>query len=396
MRRVLFLHPNFPGQFRQQAADFAALGHDVRFLCQTHYGRSLPGVKRLCLKGELGHEALEAGSQGQLHRSQLQADQYRRGMQQLDQAGWRPDVVISHSGWGCGLHVKQLWPECHHVAYLEWWFAPDSQLFSHDPSNQELGLTPAAAGKFWSRNQLLALELVAADVVVAPTQWQRQQLPQLLQGHCQVIYDGIDTSRFQPNPAQRSPTPLITYGTRGMEPMRCFPEFIRELPNVLSRHPQARVQIAGQDEICYGGAKPAQGSWGRWAREQLQAWGLSDRVEWLGYMATATYVQWLQSSWCHIYLTQPFVASWSLMEALACGCPLVASDVPPVHELCGTGAALLVDHRQPGFLEKPVTQLLTSLFEITRPPLLQTTSHGPPSSRQCWRHVAGVQVATQG
>ena len=395
MRRVLFLHPNFPGQFRDQALDFAALGHDVRFLCQTHYGRSLKGVKRLCLKGELGHDALEAGSTNQLQRSQLQAEQYRRAMQQLEEAGWRPDVVISHSGWGCGLHVKQLWPGCHHVAYLEWWFAPDSQLFSHDPGNQELGLTPASAAKFWARNQLPALELVSADVVVAPTNWQRQQLPAALLARCQVIYDAVDTTRFKPNPSQRSPQPLITYGTRGMEPMRCFPQFIRELPGVLSHHPHARVQIAGLDEICYGGAKPPQGSWGRWAREKLQQWGLSDRVAWLGYMATDAYVRWLQSSWCHVYLTQPFVASWSLMEALECGCPLVASDVPPVRELCSGGSALLADHRQPGFLQVPVSKHLAA--EPTKSiPCFPATANSEQTSLHRWRHVAGVEVATSG
>ena len=108
--RILFLHLNFPGQFRHIAAALGAEGHDVAFLCQTHYGRELAGVRRLCMKGNLGHEALQQGGGNQLQRAQRAAKQYRRAMAKLDGEGWVPDVVVSHSGWGCGLHVKELWP----------------------------------------------------------------------------------------------------------------------------------------------------------------------------------------------------------------------------------------------------------------------------------------------
>jgi len=388
--RVLFLHPNFPGQFRHPAQDLAADGHQVRFLCQTHYGRTLKGVERLCLKGELGHGALNERGQNQFERSQLQAEQFRRGLLQLQGQGWVPDVVISHSGWGCGLHVKELWPRCRHVAYVEWWFDPASPLLSYDPGNAELGIAPGRSSKLWKRNQAMALELCSADVVVAPTRWQRQQLPPLLQAACEVVPDGVDTNVFRPNPARRSAQPLLTYGTRGMEPMRAFPQFIRELPELLRRHPALRVEIAGRDEINYGGAKPAQGSWGAWAREHLAEAGVRTRVHWLDYLAGERYVQWLQSSWCHVYLTHPFVASWSLVEALACGCPLVASDVGPVREFCAGGAARLVDHREPGFLLQPVTELLA-----TKPSAgIEITGISRERARQRWRDVAGVKVAT--
>jgi glycosyltransferase involved in cell wall biosynthesis len=355
--RVLFLHPNFPAQFRHVAQALAAAGHDVAFLCQTHFGRQLPGVKRLCMKGNLSHEALLSSGGNQLQRAQRCAKQYRRAMAKLDGDGWRPEVVISHSGWGCGLHVKELWPHCRHVSYLEWWFDPESELLRHDPGNQALGLTPALAPSFWLRNQTMALELICADAVVAPTQWQRAQLPAALKARCQVIHDGINLQQFQPRPEQRAPKPLLTYGTRGMEPMRGFPELIRELPAALQAWPELEVEIAGEDEIHYGGTAPAEGTWKTWAERRLTREVQAGRVRWRGRLATEEYVQWLQSSWMHVYLTQPYVASWSLVEALACGCPLVASDVAPVREFCAPGRAWLVDSRQPGFLQAPLLEL---------------------------------------
>jgi len=368
--RILFLHLNFPGQFRHIAQALAAEGHDVAFLCQTHYGRELPKVKRFCLKGNLGHQALQEQGGNQLHRTQLAAKQYRCAMVKLDSKGWRPHVVVSHSGWGCGLHVKELWPKCRHVSYLEWWFDPQSELLNHDPQNPNLGWSPKATQGFWIRNQPLALELACADAVVAPTEWQRLQLPQLLRDKCKVIYDGVDLERFYPDLSHRSTHPLITYGTRGMEPMRSFPEFIRELPSVLDQWSNARVEIAGNEGIYYGGKCPQEGNWKIWAEKQLHNYMKSGQVRWKGYLDGQDYVRWLQSSWYHVYLTQPFIASWSLAEAIACGCTVIASDVGPIQEFTSCGNLTLVDSRRTGFLLKVLQGLYCIGAELAQGPLL--------------------------
>lgn len=305
------------------------------------------------MKGALGAEALGKQAPTQLDKTRLVGEQYRQAMAQLELQDWRADVVVSHSGWGCGLHVKELWPQCRHVSYLEWWFAPQSALLHHDSQNPFLGLGPSSAPGLWLRNQALALELVSADAVVAPTEWQRRQLPLSLRDRCLVIYDGIDLQRFKPEPRHRSPIPLLTYGTRGMEPMRSFPELVNELPSVLKLWPELQVEIAGADGIHYAGKSPQEGSWKSWAEGQLAPYLASGRVRWRGHLEGEAYVRWLQSSWLHVYLTQPFVASWSLLEALACGCPLVASDVEPVREFCNPGRGWLVDSRVQGFLQEP-------------------------------------------
>ena len=398
-KRLLFLHPNFPAQFKHLARAAAASAHDVRFLCQTHYGRSIPGVQRLKLKGHCSHQQLNALGGNLLQRSATLANQYRQGLISLKKAGWDPDVVISHSGWGCGLHVREVWPTCRHIAYVEWWFDPLSDFLHYDQENQDLHLNRNQGAKLWLRNQALSLELINADEIVAPTRWQAQQLPPLLKGRCYVIHDGIDLNQFKPSTKKvHTHTRLVTYGTRGMEPMRGFPQFIKGIISLLLDNQEVKVQIAGEDEICYGGSPPkTHGTWGAWAKAQLSKAGISHRVEWLGHLQTAEYIAWLQRSDCHVHLTHPFVASWSLLEALACDCPMVVSDVAPVRELCeGTNAEVTyVDHRKPWALPKAIDAAIQrSTGKRLKSPARNMQNYARATCLNQWSHVAGLKLTT--
>ena len=398
-QRLLILHPNFPGQFKHLAKAAADSDHDVRFLCQTHYNRSIPGVLRLKLKGTAGRETLLLQAKSTFEQTNQLADQYKLGFTSLRKAGWTPDVVISHSGWGCGLFVKEFWPQCRHVAYLEWWFNPTSEFYRYDPENLELGIHPKATSTHWLRNQPLALELCAADAVVAPTAWQRQQLPSVLQERCQVVHDGIDMQTFRPaEPSQRHSNPLLTYGTRGMEPLRGFPQFIRALPELMQTRPEICVEIAGEDSSHYLGSPPkAFSSWGSWAKQFLESHGVASQVKWLGHLPLTKYVNWLQRSWCHVYLTHPFVASWSLVEALACGTKLLVSDVAPVREFCeGQPNVSFVDHRNAAELSLHLAEALQAKPQPDpanrRQQLLKRCSLA--SSLNGWSLVSGLKLTT--
>ena len=355
--RILFLHPNFPGQLVRPALLASQLGYEVKFLCQTHFGRNLTGVERITLKRKLGEKALsERNLKGENHTLAL-AEQYLKAMQSLADSGWEPDVVVSHSGFGCGLHSSLVWPKAKRIAYVEWWFATQSALYTFQPKNSWWA-GPSDGVGLRARNMPLALELSEADVLVAPTRWQRQQLPNAVKARCQVIPDGVDLERFKPEPKQRDKNPLLTYGTRGMEAMRGFPEFIEALPAVLNAHPTLKVEIAGEDQICYGGSPPNEGSFGKWAKVKLRPWIDEGRVEFLGRLAPEAYPGWLQKSWMHVHLSRPFVASWSLLEAMAAGCCLIASNTEPVREFVGPGSAALVDFRTKDWLNPVVTALL--------------------------------------
>ena len=137
--------------------------------------------------------------------------------------------------------------------------------------------------------------------------------------------------------------------------------------------------------------------WKPWAERTLTRWMQTGRVRWVGHLQGQHYVQWLQSSWCHVYLTQPFVASWSLVEALACGCPLVGSNVSPVREFCDSRRAWLVDHRQPRYLRKPLVEVMEGkMAPHTLGTVAPLSSH--LSLATClgrWRRVLGQQVPTQ-
>lgn len=355
--RVLFLHPNFPGQFLRPADWAAQWGCEVKFLCQTHYGNFIPRVKRLTLKGDVSAESLHRKRLTGLAQTQALAEQYRIAMTELRASGWNPDVVISHSGWGCGLHTAMIWPKARRIAYVEWWFAVESPLYSFDPTNRWWpGLVYDL--KLRERNMALAMELSEAHELITPTRWQSQQLPQSLGQRCQILPDGVDTNVFVPNPLIKPATPLLTYGTRGMEAMRGFPEFIEELPSVLEAHPTLNVEIAGEDRICYGGPPPKEGSYGTWAKTLLAPWIATKRVRFLDRLATKEYITWLQQSWMHVHLTRPFVSSWSLLEAMSAGCCLIASNTEPVREFVDPESAELVDFRHKGWLNPAVTKLL--------------------------------------
>ena len=355
--KILFLHPNFPGQFVRPALGMARQGEDVVFICQTHYDRQLPGVKRIKLKERTEGEGSISNNESKKIDSLQTANRYKIGMNELKSKGWNPDIIVSHSGFGCGLHSSCIWPKAYKVAYVEWWFANESKLSTYDPNNN-WWTGPRDNEAIRERNLTLALELVESNILISPTNWQRNQLPLTLQERCKIIPDGVDLRRFSPSSEQRSVDPLLTYGTRGMEPMRGFPEFIEELPIILKEFPNLKVEIAGDDRICYGGKIPEEGSYGKWASKKLSEWVTSKRVKFIGRLNSPDYENWLKRTWFHVHLTRPFVASWSLLEAMASGCCMIASDTPPIQEFLNHDNALLIDHRKGGWLYDAVKYLL--------------------------------------
>ena len=399
--KILFLHPNFPAQFKNIAGYFASIGHDVAFLCQTHYNRKIRNVNRICLKGSLGNDSLNELSLKASDRAFKMGEQYLGAFQKLQKQSWNPDVVISHSGWGCGTFTRYAWPKTKIISYMEWWFNSTSEIYTYDQNNKFLGLTHQTSRKHWQRNASIAHELSHADCIISPTEWQKSQLPEVFQKRCQVIYDGIDLEKFSYRKRTDSSTiskveQYISYGTRGMEPMRAFPQFIQSIPIILRNKPHLKVLIAGEDEIHYGGMKPSpEGSWKKWAVKFLEKHNCTSNVVWTGRLSEEKYIKWLQNSSCHVYLTHPYVLSWSFIEALSCCRKVIASDVMPVQEFVGESYYGLVDHRKPTSIAEGVLRLL-----IADSDTLGASSQvfdeklGIKSCMEAWMAVAGPKVAT--
>lgn len=333
-KKILFLHPNFPGQFKTLALAIAELDNiDVKFLCMTNYGTSIRGIKALKIKGKLGQDQMENLNLNEISKMEYRANSYRIAFTSLKDSGWTPNIVIGHTGWGCGIHVKDIWKDCIFIGYSEWWFSIDSELSVSAKQDPHMAISDNQQIKSLRRNQYMALELCTADTIVTPSSWQRNQLPATLKEKCIIINDGIDIEYFSKPVVQPHASPVITYGTRGMEPMRHFKQFIECLPHLLRKIPAARIEIAGEDQICYGGLPPNDTqSWGEWAKEYLDNSNAGNKVMWKGRMSMNNYRNWLQQSWCHIYLSHPFVASWSLLESMVTGIPIVANRTLPIQE----------------------------------------------------------------
>ena len=261
------------------------------------------------------------------------AKQYESYFQEAIEKGINPDIIISHSGWGCGLYARRNFPYSKIIGYSECWFIESSDEYTFD-NDGSLNYTDKQIKKLWLRNLPITQELILADEIVTPTLWQKQQLPVNLQRTTHVIHEGVDTDYFVYNENwKNNEYTTITYATRGMEPMRGFEEMVKAMKIVLSKKKDIRLIIAGEDKVFYGGSRSDGMTYGAWARRILKEHILENRVMFTGRLAFKKYARLLKSSDIHLYFTRPFVASWSLIEAMSSGCFIMASDINAVDEI---------------------------------------------------------------
>lgn len=327
-------------------------GDRITFMCQTLSSRPFANNKVLCLSGSQSKDHLDAHAETELDKLRLRSHQYQTAFLHLKNSGYEPDVVLWHTGWGCGMHVKSIWPNTYCVGYLEWWFSDESPIEAYEELLAVKTILPRQKDKNSARNLLLRSESERADVLVCPTYWQLSQFPTDIASRAHVIHEGIDYGLPTGYGGPKSISPLITYGTRGMEPMREFELFIHELTDFLPRHPEVKVEIVGEDKPFYSGGCPFPGhaTWGSWALQTLTNADVCTQVSFLGRLDKSRYLEWLGSSWLHLYLTRPFVVGWSLLDSLACGTTTCATDLPVTHEvLHQTG--IFADTRSAGWLE---------------------------------------------
>ena len=282
----------------------------------------------------------------------------------LAKSGFRPDLVVAHPGWGESLFVKEVFPRTPLLHYCEWYYRTRGADTNFDPAAQQ---DLDANSTTLSRNAHLLLGLEVCDWGYSPTSWQRQQHPAALRSKISVLFDGIDTDTVAPDPTARFRLPdggtlapgdeVVTYVARSLEPYRGFPSFMRALPEILRRRPAAQVVVAGGDDVSYGRPPPGGGTW----RQVLSAELALDpgRVHFLGRIPRADYVRLLQVSAVHVYLTVPFVLSWSMLEAMSAGCLVVGSATPPVQEAIEDGTnGWLVDYFSPPAIADRVAEAL--------------------------------------
>ncbi|MDR1063476.1 MAG: glycosyltransferase family 4 protein [Azoarcus sp.] len=340
--KALFIHQNFPGQFRHLIAWLANQpGNDVLGIGRSH-APGMEGVRWLRYRphrdsGAGTHPYARTFENGVLHGQQV-----LRMLLDLKRDGYRPDVVIAHPGWGESLYVKQAFPDARLIHFCEYYYHVEGADAGFDP---EFPLTTHGAATLLSRNAMHLLNLEQCDLGITPTLWQRSLFPPIYHDKIEVIHEGVDVAGLGPDPVAtlrlpngkvlRAGDPVVTYVARNLEPYRGFHRFMRILPGLLRARPDCQAVIVGGDDVSYG-SRPKDAS--NWRVKLLRENPVDlDRVHFLGKVPHAVYRRVLQVSAVHVYLTYPFVLSWSMLEALASGCLIVASDTAPVREVIRHG-----------------------------------------------------------
>ena len=368
--RFLLLHQNFPGQFRQLVPHLLENGHEVVAVCS--HQRPLPTHPSLRI---LRYTEPSNFSSTLSYGASLWADSLSRAelvgqcLFSLKQEGWNPDRVLAHCGWGEALPVKDVWKDVPLIVWPELWLQPQHLGYGSDPL-----LGNASPANFLSnlgRNALAAASLARADAWILPTNHQASSFPSAFQGSkMHVIHEGIDVNLACPNYSSsyqvrgidiNRNVPTITFINRNLERLRGFDMFMRSLPLIQAQHPTVRTIIVGDNEAGYGGGHPS----GLPLKDvMLNELGDSldlSRLHFLGRIPHSSLIPILQASTVHVYLSYPFILGWSLLEAMSCGCSIVASSGMPVEEVIHDGVeGLLVSMDDQHKLANRVLALLGS------------------------------------
>ncbi|MCA8889231.1 MAG: glycosyltransferase [Parvularculaceae bacterium] len=345
--RILFLHDNFPAQFGPIGEYLSSKGWDVYFGTKRA-GASSASMKVFQYKA---HREITKGVHpyaANFEKAAINGQGAARACLQLKSKGFTPDVMVAHSGWGPGMYLKDVWPDARYFAYLEWYYnpvGPDTAFMTEKPPSEDELLRTRG------RNASILTDLAACDMGICPTRWQRDQFPEMFHPKLTVMHDGVNTDVYAPTLGTGLVLPgldlshakeIVTYVARGMEPYRGFPQFMAAAAKLQKMRPEAHIVIVGEDRVAYGRKLPEGETYKKRALAE-HSFDLT-RLHFTGLIPRDQYLRVLQASSVHVYLTVPFVLSWSMMEAMSAGCLLVASDTDPVTELIEDGKnGVLVD-----------------------------------------------------
>ncbi len=382
--RILFLHSNFPAQFRHLAVALAQNPNNQVLFGTNRREGSLPGVFKAIYSSSREARPETHHYVEPLEKAVLQGQGVYRLAEELKQRGFIPDIVYGHSGWGPTLFIKDAFPNATLLCYFEWFYRSHGSDADFDPTDP---LNPDDEARIRIKNAPILIDLYSCDRGLSPTNWQRQQFPGEYQSKITVSHDGIDTNYFQPKPGAKLVIPrinldlsgveeIITYVARGMEPYRGFPQFIETVALLQQKRRSCHAVIVGEDRVAYGKQLPDNRTYKQLMLEKVPL-DLT-RVHFTGLLPYGEYLQVLQASSVHIYLTRPFVLSWSMLEALSTGCLIVASNTAPVTEVIEDDVnGLLVDFFSPQEICDRVLEVLdnsdkmSSIREQARETILQ-------------------------
>ncbi|MCK5898952.1 MAG: glycosyltransferase [Methylococcales bacterium] len=365
---ILFIHQNFPAQFKHLAKKLADNKQNKVIALRIHKNTLIEGV-------DIYEYPILSAESNNIHplvkdfeTKVRRAESVAAFCKSLREVGFTPDIVIAHVGWGESFFIRDIWSKTKILAYLEYYYRFEGQDVNFDP---EFSVDSDQRYRIRLKNQATLQALDEADAFITPTKWQHKQFPKWSHKRIKIIHDGIDMAVCCPNEnasvrlekagiTLTKSDKVITYVSRGLEPLRGFHQFMRSLPSVMKAHPDVIILVVGNDTPAYETKKFE--TYKEQLLNELSGQLDSNQLYFLGKVPYASYLQILQISSVHIYLTYPFITSWSLLEAMAIECAVVGSKTAPVTEYIQHNKnGLLVDF----FDSQQLVQAVSSLLNDT-------------------------------
>lgn len=341
---VAFVHRRGFGQFAALAAQLAQAGNEVSLITET-IDQKIPSVRVVRHRAESGprahpHMARHMGTPD--HHARI-GHRVAETLDAMARQGLVPDIVVGHIGWGSMMFLKDVLPRVPALGYCEFFYRSEGADIGFSPDDRP-DLETRKRLRLRNIAQLLSLEAIEAGI--SPTHWQRSLYPADAQGRISVCHEGIDTARFRPDPTAsvRLPDgrvlsaggpPIVTFAARDLEPYRGFPQVLEAAAKVVRQRPDALFVCVGGDGTSYGVPPPGGGAWKDHLLESLDI--PRENILFPGVVPHSVLRQIFQISAAHLYLTYPFVLSWSVLEAMACGALVIGSDTAPVREVIRAG-----------------------------------------------------------
>ncbi|WP_413404482.1 MULTISPECIES: glycosyltransferase family 4 protein [unclassified Synechococcus] len=370
---ILYIHQNFPGQYRHISNHLGQKNGINQIALGTY-----PSDVDLSTNIKYFRYPINRGNTTDIHPLALEteskvirAEACAQAANKLKDKGFSPDIICAHPGWGESLFLKAIWPQCPILLYQEFFYRLEGYDLNFDPEIQP-AKTLESTSKAILKNNTTLLALEHSDWNVCPTHFQCSTFPQHWQQSISVIHDGIDTKLACPNPSAEAlqlpngtelkpDTPIITFVNRTLEPYRGCHTFIRAIPELQRLCPKAKIVVVGKTEgVSYGAACP-DGEWKDQFLKEIDGQYDPAQVHFTGALAYEQFLHLLQLSKAHVYLTYPFVLSWSLLEAMSTQCAVVGSATAPVQEVIKDGQnGLLVDFFDHQGLAESVAELLNN------------------------------------
>jgi glycosyltransferase involved in cell wall biosynthesis len=339
--RFLFVHQNFPGQFLHIVRRLVATGrHEILFVTEPNQNE-IGGVRKIpYVRPPLAIKETHIAAR-ELDDGVRRAEVVYRAAFGLRHLGFSPDIMIGHHGWGEMLNLCDLWPDVPLLGYMEFYYQPNAADVGFDP---EFPHDPLDFPRIRAKNAINHIALNLGKSGQTPTQWQLSTYPDWARPKIDLVWEGVNLDVCSPDARARKGTlkiggmtirptdKLVTYVSRDLEPYRGFHQMMRALPRLMKADKNLKVVMIGGDGVSYGSAPRQGGTWREVLLAELGDRIDPDRVVFPGRVSYDQYIATLRRSDAHVYLTYPFVASWSLREALAVGCAVVGSDTEPVRE----------------------------------------------------------------